>query len=383
MTLARGDRLGLELERPAFGGALIGRAPDGRIVFARGIAAPGDRVQVELTRVRKRFLEGRVVEREAVGQGVQPFCPLAERCGGCPWQAVPAAAQAEALQAHVERALGVPAPMTQPEPRRAWRSTARVHWAGGRIGFHAAGGALVEVERCPALRPELQALLDALRAAELPGEGTARLTAAPGASSGTIALSSGSRAAAERLLGSPACHGVSIPGARLGQPWDDFGEARHPTGSFVQAHQPGNAALVRAAVALCEGRVLELFAGSGNFSLALVAAGHALTAVERDAAAVEALRAKGVEAVAGDAAQLPAGDFDTALVDPPRAGAARAIEVLHGRGLRRIVYVSCEPSTLARDVRWLEARGWRADRAATFDLFPHTGHVETLLRVIR
>jgi 23S rRNA (uracil1939-C5)-methyltransferase len=132
--------------------------------------------------------------------------------------------------------------------------------------------------------------------------------------------------------------------------------------------------------------VLELFAGAGNFTFALAAAGHRVTAVESEPAGVKALlsaaRARGlsgrVHATAGDAARLPPGEFGVALIDPPRSGAARAVEALHDRGLDRLVYVACDPATMARDLGWLTRRGWAVEGVTPFDLFVHSGHVEIL-----
>lgn len=415
--LAVGDRLDLRVDRPAFGGGVIAEAHDGRVVFLRG-AAPGDRVVAEVTEVRPRFVRAEVRSVEPGTLRVAPFCAHVERCGGCPWMAIPEAAQQAALAAHVEHALGRAAgsgaprfePIVSVPPRAAWRSTARLHWRAGALGYRAAGShAVVDIPECAVLRPPLPALYAALRARlgpHLAGEGTVRLTAAPDAASGTVefrpegAVSGALREAIAGLVDDPACHGaVLLEGGRaraFGRAGNTLGGVEHPAGSFVQAHQDGNAALVEAVVEAVVaptgagpvlGPVLELYAGSGNFTFALAARGCAVTAVEVDRAAAaalrEAARARGlgdrVRAVTGDAARLPAGRFPVALIDPPRAGAKAAVDALARLdGLRRIVYVSCNPATLARDVARLVARGWRLDRARPFDLFPHTGHVEVL-----
>lgn len=326
---------------------------------------------------------------------------------------IPLADQRAALHAHVERALGqaqrAPArvdPVVAVEPTRAWRSTARMHWRDGALGYHRAGTHdLLDVDRCPILRPPLPALHAAVRARLAPhlhGQGTLRLTAAPDAASGTVELRPETapvpalRRALEALVADdPACHGAVIRRgpdviARYGDPFDRLGPAAvaHPTGSFVQAHQDGNAALVAAVVDALRGaeRVLELHAGSGNFTLALAAAGHHVTAIEHDPAAARALAdeagrrglADRVDARCADAERPPRGRYDAALLDPPRTGARGAVDALADRDLDRIAYVSCNPATLARDVARLAARGWRIERARPFDLFPHTGHVEAL-----
>ncbi|MCB9551300.1 MAG: class I SAM-dependent RNA methyltransferase [Myxococcales bacterium] len=326
---------------------------------------------------------------------------------------IPLADQRAALHAHLTRALGqaqgapVPVdPVLAVEPTTAWRSTARLHWRDGLLGYHRAESHdLLDIDRCPVLRPPLPALLAAVRARLAPhlrGEGTLRLTAAPDAPSGTVELrpesapSPALRRALEALVADePTCHGAVIRRgadvvARHGDPVDRLGPAAvaHPTGSFVQAHQDGNAALVAAVLDALRGaeRVLELHAGSGNFTLALAAAGHHVTAIEHDPHAARALAdeaarrglADRVDPRCGDAERPPRGRHDAALLDPPRAGARGAVDALAERDLDRIVYVSCNPATLARDIARLAARGWRIERARPFDLFPHTGHVEAL-----
>lgn len=400
---------------------MLARAPDGRVVFLRG-AAPGDVVEVRVVERRRRYLRAVVERRISAGAGAAaPFCPLVDRCGGCPWQGIDPAVQRAELEAHVGRTLrraaqGAPGPpprigaLVHVPPDRAWRSTVRLHWAGGALGFRVPGGrAVVDAPACPVAAPEVAALLAEVRARLLPalrGEGTLRLTAAPGADSGTVALALDrpDRALAAALetfvAASPRCHGgeVRIRGRRpvaFGEPVNVLGPHRvpHPAASFVQAHQPGNAALVEAATAAATGpsapgggAVLELFAGSGNFTFALAAAGARVTAVESEPAAVDRLvreaRRRGagdrVRAIRGDAARPPAGPFDVLFLDPPRAGMPALPDVAAAAGARRIVYVSCDPATLARDVARLVARGWRLEEATPFDLFPHTGHVETL-----
>lgn len=329
---------------------------------------------------------------------------------------IPPPEQRATLRAHVERGLSrvqggaVSAPISAhieaPPPHRAWRSTARLHYQGGRLGYYAPGSRdLVDIDHCPILRPPLPTLYAAVRARLLPhldGAGTVRLTAAPAASSGTLALSPEqgasealARAVADFVAAEPSCHGAVIKRRHridrsFGDAFDRLGPhaVPHPAGAFVQAHQAGNDALVAAVVdALAPARrVLELHAGSGNFTLALAAAGHAVIALERDPAAVAALAreaeqrgvADRVDARCGDAARPPRCAVDAALLDPPRRGARDTVRALADRPLGRIVYVSCNPATLTRDVDLLARRGWRIREVRTFDLFPHTGHVEVL-----
>ncbi|MCB9538042.1 MAG: class I SAM-dependent RNA methyltransferase [Myxococcales bacterium] len=405
-----GDALELTVRRLGFGGDGIAHAPDGRVVLVRG-AGPGDVVRARVSQVRKRHARAVVEARVADGPArVEPFCPRVDVCGGCPWQGIDDAVQGAALHAHVQRALdravGGSAPLLPLRavaPRAAWRSTARLHWQDGRLGYYRAGGDLFDVPDCPVLAPPLDALFAAARRHLLPalrGQGALRLTGAPDAPSGTLTAAPDgatppglARALAAVVEAEPACHGAALVGPEgvrtFGDPVDALGPERvpHPAGTFVQAHQPGVQALAAEILERLRGvpSVLELYAGSGAFTFALAAAGHRVVAVESAPRAVEALRAAAaarglserVLARLGDAARLPPDPPRVALIDPPRKGAREAVAALHGAGVERLLYVACDPITLARDVAWLVERGWRMEQGRCFDLFPHTGHVET------
>ena len=200
----------------------------------------------------------------------------------------------------------------------------------------------------------------------------------------------------EALLKRPSIHGVVIiepDGHRevFGVAQDILGPAEvpHPAGSFVQAHQVGNERLVERVVEACVGygNVLELYAGSGNFTIPLAQAGHSVRAVEIDREAVERLNRelshRGLSphssAVAGSADSIPAGDWDVLIMDPPRSGARRIVEqCTRIRSLKRIVYVSCHPASFIRDIGILHSHDWHVLSVEPFDLFPHTGHGEVL-----
>jgi 23S rRNA (uracil1939-C5)-methyltransferase len=136
--------------------------------------------------------------------------------------------------------------------------------------------------------------------------------------------------------------------------------------------------------------VLELYAGHGNFTVALASGARSYTAVEQDPAAVQALRRnlarRGLapKVVEGDAAaQRSGGPLDLLVLDPPRAGAPQVLEHLLPRKMTEIVYVSCDPATLARDLAPLFARGYRVTWAEVFDMFPQTADLESLVVLAR
>jgi len=164
---------------------------------------------------------------------------------------------------------------------------------------------------------------------------------------------------------------------------------------FAQANREGNRALVALAVealaAKATDRALELYCGSGNFSfeiaarvaslvgieeegVALVLARQALPAAQADRVTFRELPV--VEALRREAAS--GASFDLALLDPPRAGAKEIVAQLAALVRRRIVYVSCDPTTLARDVAELGRQGFSLSRATALDLFPQTYHLEAV-----
>jgi len=395
------------------------------IVLARG-GLPAERVTLRVTGKQRGTLRGEVVAVvEASPARVPAPCALAERCGGCPLMTLAVPAQRGWKQQHLRRLLEragsdvVPDVLAAPD-ELGYRTRARLgfrHARGRtRLGYRIAhGDELLDVERCVVLAAPLQGGLSALRASLAPAlRGQGEIVLALGASGLPVAAVLTSSAqpepayrAARALVDAGALAGVSL---RIGTPprpaVAEVGDCRQhalghdglplfaPAQAFAQANAGANALLVARAVELAEPtgqRVLELFGGHGNLTVGLASA-RELTALELDAEGVAALRdnlrVRGldhVKVVRADAGALPAGSFDVVVLDPPRAGARKALEALcaHTAPPARIVYVSCDPSTLARDLGLLTATGYRVDAASVIDMFPQTGHLESVLRLRR
>jgi 23S rRNA (uracil1939-C5)-methyltransferase len=414
----RGEALALDITALAAGGDGVGRDAGGRVTFVPR-TAPGDRVRARVVRATASYAHAALTGVEAAGPArVEPGCPhFAQGCGGCAWQHVARPAQLAAKQAIVEGALRKLAglrvhPIADPAPALGWRRRARFHVAGGRTGLYELGGhrvvpvystegggppaprpagravgvptpRLAALEGCPQLEPALDAALAEV-CAEAPPDGELALMIAH---DGRIAVAS-ERAwpGAARLIGRAGIAGVIAAGVVHGDavleiepglwggPWD-----------FAQASAAGNAALIataRAALGPGPGRLLELHAGAGNFTRGFAADGWDVTA--SDAVAPPRPPPGFVAMPAREALDRLAGPWHAIALDPPRTGAADAIEGLVRAAPRILVYVSCDPATLARDAAQLTAAGpYAATDAWPLDVMPQTAHVEVVMRLQR
>ena len=209
----------------------------------------------------------------------------------------------------------------------------------------------------------------------------------------------------EALAAEPALAGASLmvdSGAAVThgdvrqQALDSSGQAVWgPPFGFAQANDGLNRALVAHVLELASAqdlRVLELYAGHGNFTLGLAAQAREVVAVESDRAAAETCKQnahgrglKNVRVRAEDASKVASerGSFDVVVLDPPRAGAKEAVAAIAARKPERVVYVSCDPGTLRRDLGLFVAAGYVPPPRTAFDMFPHTPHVETVVKLER
>lgn len=386
----------------AAGGDGVGRDASGRVTFVPR-TAPGDRVRARLVHETASFARAELLEIvEAGAARVAPACPhFALGCGGCAWQHVARAEQLAAKQAIVAGALRkleglVVHPIEDPAPALGWRRRARFHVAGGKTGLFALGTRRVlPIAACPQLEPALDAARAAVAAAS-PPDGELALLGAPaaagegGGAGAAIAVgverpwrgaaSLVGRAGIRGVVAGDAAHGEPVlelePGLYAG-PWD-----------FAQASAAGNAALIARVLAALGpppapgARLLELYAGAGNFTRALAAAGWDVVAGDT-VAPPRPVPWRFVHGAAADVLAGEAGTFDAIVLDPPRAGAAEAVGGILRHAPAVVVYVSCDAATLARDAARLAAGGYRATDAWPIDLMPQTAHVEVVFRLRR
>jgi 23S rRNA (uracil1939-C5)-methyltransferase len=374
--------LTLRIDELAAGGDGVGRAADGRVVFVP-FTAPGDRVRVRVERAHRRFLHARALELlEPSPLRTDPACAVFGSCGGCAWQHVDYEAQLEA-KAKIARdafarigglAAPEPVPITPSPAPYGYRSRARVLVQGGRVGFRRRRShGLCPTGRCPVLAPLLQDEL-------------AELARRPPANDGEWELACGEAEARANAL--PARAGerleLSIGGERFGV----------SPGVFAQPNALLLASLGEAVLgAAGEGDLAcDLFAGAGCFTLGLARRFARVSAVESSPAAAADLAANLRDAGLANVKLLSQrveialergllGDErpDAVVLDPPRTGLPPgSADALAQLAPRRIVYLSCDPATQARDVAQLVASGYAPPRLEAFDLFPQTPHVEVL-----
>ncbi len=398
-----------QLTSIAHGGAALGRH-EGKVIFVP-YALPGEVVRVEVTDDRGRYAHARLLEvLEPSPDRVPPSCPYfgPQGCGGCQWQHIAYEAQlrykatvvADQL-ARIGRLADPPVRPTLPDPAGwAYRNQARFHPAPkGGLGFRtAASHRVVAVEQCLILHPLLVELYVSLDL-NLPGLCALTLRAGIATSERMVifemegdeppSLTTDLPVSCVLLL-SDGPH-VNLIGRNHLTETVAGRSYRISAPSFFQANTAQAEQLVRLVLEYLDLQggetVLDGYCGVGLFTLPLAERAGLVMAVERDPPAVEDLLentagVENVEIVEGPVGAVLAdldGPLDAVVVDPPRTGLEReALEGLVAARPARIVYVSCDPATLARDGRQLAQAGYRLVEVQPVDMFPQTYHVETV-----
>lgn len=397
----------LKLTGLAYGGEAFGRDEDGRMVFV-AFGLPGERVRVQLSETHARWARGRLLQvLEPAAERIEPRCQHFGHCGGCHYQHMPYERQLEAKRAiladQLERIGGFSEPPVQPtvaspEP---WNYRSRLRFHRDRAGelcfisWHDKDPFPVEVCHLP--QPEVDELWPRLELdPELPIDDVELRADSFGER--MIVLHSQEPPQVEMNLDLPASViwlGPEGGQVLAGDPQLTMQvrgrEFRLSPASFFQVNHSLTEKLVEMvleAAAPQPGDVIyDLFAGVGLFSAFLAQAGARLIAVEESPWACAdfeanladlddvALYEAPVEQALPSISEPP----QTVVLDPPRAGLSQAsLSQLLTRQPQRIVYVSCDPATMARDGKRLAQGGYHLERAVPIDLFPQTYHIESL-----
>ncbi len=418
--------LTLEIESLSYGLFGVART-DGGVVLIPGVA-PGDVVRARVVAEKKTYREAEVVEILSASP-VRREAPCAHlpECGGCTWQHVTYPAQLEAKEAILRDTLvrlgGFDAPALDlrpivPSPEWAYRHRLTLRVDGEqRLGFYRhRSHRLVEVERCliadetvnralPLAREWLRGVSTEVRRLEIASTRGERVV--------FVANAEGPYRHDESfhekfLRAAPAVGGIVL----LGKGWRrSFGKPRvdleiqpgleiATEGGFTQVNPEGNRRLVETVLDFAaprpDDRVLDLYCGAGNLTLPLASRVQSIVGVETDPRSVEDARRNADVAGLGNcrfllqsagsaASALGAeGDrFSLVVLDPPRSGAADVVGEIDALSPARIVYVSCNPATLARDLRRLVDTGFALGPIQPIDLFPQTYHLEAVVRLDR
>jgi 23S rRNA (uracil1939-C5)-methyltransferase len=412
--LTAGQTVPVAIEKPAAGGRMIGRV-GGQVVLVAD-AIPGERVQARVERIGKGVVYAQTLsvdERSADRR--EPFAdPL---CGGCLYSHIAYPRQLELKGEVITDAfkrigrLELPAAVAVAgSPEEGYRMRARFHVRGHRLGFfrensHEVCDARATRQLLPATTDTLDRLMAAMRSLGLDAVREIELSENIDASERAVFLDAGAidEATLARLADTGGLTGLGSAWGAFGSPHASdtlvIGDRRITLRRHVQAFFQGNRYLLQDLVAHVAGQlpdrstVLDLYAGVGLFSLAAaVARRSSVVAVEGDLFAADDLQANAassggaittlrasVESI-GPGLSASGRKFDAVIVDPPRTGMSReALDNALRVDASRLIYVSCDVATLARDARRIVDHGYALDRADAFDLFPNTPHVETVI----
>jgi 23S rRNA (uracil1939-C5)-methyltransferase len=409
----------LTLTDLAFGGEAIGRL-DSRIVFVP-FGLPGEDVVVELAEERRDFARGRIVEvLKPSPQRVQAPCPYYGECGGCSLQHADYSAQLEfKRQVIVEQLRRIghfddPAPLVRPTIGMLspweYRNHARFT-VGRRFGelcfTRKATHQLMRIDRCLIMQPPINEAVRQIQG-RLTGLPAHQVALRSGANTGDFLvnpalaavpeLPSGQQAIEEELFGrrfriaAPAFFQVNtrrearpLPEGLRQPPWP------LPADGLSMAEILVTVVYDRLELAGTE-LLVDAYSGVGAFTVLLASAVGRVIGVEESSAAVKDARQNAaglsnVELIEGkteDVLPRLSARPDAIVLDPARVGCDPAVlEAIDGLRVRRVVYVSCDPATLARDLAVLVARGFRLESVQPLDMFPQTYHVESVAALVR
>lgn len=429
----------IHVDSLAFGGNAVGRIA-GKVCFVT-YGCPGDDLKVRVTSSKRSFMNADIAEILSPStQRVVPVCSLFGVCGGCLWQHVSYKCQAESKQAILAQALWrsarvppenisdiIPAPeqygyRSRVQCKLAYKNSTLV------LGFYRQNSHIVAdiSHGCPIAKPLVNQALKVLRffLPKCPDIAAIREIHIDSAENGVqvlveysgnkidevcsfflenkeniapvtaVSLSLlGRRESLIPIFGEPfLCYRVTVSSLEC--------QLAFLPGSFSQVNRLQNQALIsiveRMASPYSEKKILDLYCGNGNFSLPLAMTGAIITGVELSKSSIEAAsyncelnHVTSAVYVCADVADYvknavdDSEQFDIVVIDPPRAGAAHIMSLLPALKPDKIIYVSCDPSTLARDCGTLVASGYTLCESVPVDMFPQTWHLESVTLFVK
>ena len=388
--------LELQLEGFAAGGKAVAHAPDGRVVFV-ALGIPGERVIAEVTREEASFIEATTVAvLEPSPSRVEPPCAYFGRCGGCQLQHIDYGEQLRLKAGIVADQLRRIGRFEDPPLREMigmsdpWGYRNHLRFTvrrDGDVGFMEHGThRFLRIERCAIAHPRVN---EVLRAAQGRTMQTTQLSVRVGEQTGEMLVQPKLhwRPGRSRSVASgQTTYTEELAGTRF----------RISSPAFFQVNTRQAARMAELVIArVVQARptvVVDAYAGVGTFAALLAPRVPRIVTIEWSAAAGDDAavnlapynnvdrRVGTVEELLPDLEPAP----DVVIVDPPRAGLARTvIDAILASAARRLVYVSCDPATLARDLRILADGGFTLTEVQPLDMFPHTQHIECVTTLDR
>lgn len=406
----------VNIEKLVYGGPGLGRV-EGKVVFVP-FSAPGDRLLVRPVEDKKNFIRAATIKLLEAGPCRRsPPCPHFERCGGCQWQHLEYPLQVDAKRQileeifhhHFPETRRLPINMRASPQEYGYRSRARIQVrASGsvvKVGFFRFQSHVIEVvAECPLLRPSLNLALRSIRDAKAKSTGNLdlqQLEVACSEEEGTWGSTEVESSLDEGISALSSSGGNHTDEAVLRRRIGEFAYSLTPA-TFFQANDFLIAELVATVLDLAActrpGPALDLFCGVGLFSLPLARRFENVVAVENSPVAArlcavnaEAAGFPNIKTVCADVSawmktvgSIAPPAYTLIVLDPPRSGAGpEVMNRIVEWAPESIIYVSCDPQTLCRDLALLPYRDYQIDHAEGLDFFPQTYHFETIVRLKR
>ncbi|MBM4339798.1 MAG: 23S rRNA (uracil(1939)-C(5))-methyltransferase RlmD [Deltaproteobacteria bacterium] len=421
-------KMKVKIDSMAFGGYGVARM-DGKVLFVP-YTVTGDEVWIEITEEKKRYSIGKLIRiAEPSSLRVDPTCPYFGKCGGCRWQHINPSIHGEIKRTilfETLKRLGkldqIPPVDVVPFPKPyGYRTRVQLKVRKKTIGYYQEGShKIVDINHCPISHPLTNQMISILRDQQehFLNMEEIEINVSPQEEKGVLLFHPYSphsndqqfeKFAKQFLQNQPALQGIAISGKRewisIGNPslsfTIPFSEEekerslvfRISPGSFSQVNLEQNEKLIQTVIefssATKSDRILDLYAGAGNFTLPLSIHAGEVWGIEENKVAIKDVKFNAerngirnarfiegtVEAVLKD---WNKGIPDQIILDPPRAGCKKNIDLIAGLKPKKIVYVSCEPTTFSRDLRLFCEKGYSLQRVRLIDMFPQTYHMEVV-----